>query len=264
VSGKWAHLAGVLTADKKLEVYVDGKLASSGKVTGLLSRDPAQAMEIGADEGGAVGEYGSPFGLRGTIDDVRLYYGEVTAEEITKHAADPSNTTTAGAKLVAHYTFDDGTAADASGNKNDGAVQGAEAVKGKSGGALRFKGVQKRRRPVTPFAVEHQWTQDVPLHVRAMVLAKGTLFIAGPPDVVDEEETAQVFGEKATQARLAEQAAAFAGEKGGLLRAVRPENGEKIVEYKLQTMPRWDGMAAANGRLYFSTVNGRVCCFGKQ
>ena len=44
--------------------------------------------------------------------------------------------------LVAHYTFDDGTATDSSGNGNNGTVNGAVAVEGKIGsGAMSFDGV---------------------------------------------------------------------------------------------------------------------------
>src|SRR3989344_755550 len=48
----------------------------------------------------------------------------------------------AGSGLVAHYTFDDGTANDSSGNSNHGTINGATAVAGKVGsGALEFDGV---------------------------------------------------------------------------------------------------------------------------
>ena len=33
-----------------------------------------------------------------------------------------------------------------------------------------------------------EWTRNVPLLVRAVVPAKRTLFIAGPPDLLDEEK----------------------------------------------------------------------------
>src|SRR3990167_7521043 len=47
-----------------------------------------------------------------------------------------------GSGLVAHYTFDDGTASDSSGNGNNGTVNGATAVVGKVGsGAMSFDGV---------------------------------------------------------------------------------------------------------------------------
>ena len=46
----------------------------------------------------------------------------------------------AGSGLVAHYTFDDGTATDNSGNGNNGTVNGATYVDGKAGQALSFDG----------------------------------------------------------------------------------------------------------------------------
>jgi hypothetical protein len=71
IVGKWVHLAGVLTADKKLQLYVDSRLAASGDAPGLFTSDPAQPMEIGVDDGGGAGDYRSPFGFNGTIDEVR-------------------------------------------------------------------------------------------------------------------------------------------------------------------------------------------------
>jgi len=37
-----------------------------------------------------------------------------------------------------------------------------------------------------------------------------------------------------------------------------------MAEYKLDSLPVWDGMAAANGRLYLATKSGKVLCFDKQ
>ena len=46
----------------------------------------------------------------------------------------------------------------------------------------------------------------------------------------------------------------------GLLLAVSASGGGKTAEYALDTVPVWDGMAAAYGRLYLSTVDGEVLC----
>jgi hypothetical protein len=35
-------------------------------------------------------------------------------------------------------------------------------------------------------------------------------------------------------------------------------------ELKLKSPPVWDGMAVAQGRLFVSTVDGKVLCFGKN
>ena len=156
--------------------------------------------------------------------------------------------------------FDDGKAADLSGNENHGTLQGAQAVTGKRGGALRFRGVRRRPKPVLPHSVEYQWTQDVPLHVRAMVVAGDTLFVAGPRDLVDEEEAAKAISDPEIQAQLTEQVAVLKGGKGAVLRTVSTADGSTLAEKELPWMPRWDGVVAANGKLYAATTDGKVVC----
>ena len=92
-----------------------------------------------------------------------------------------------------------------------------------------------------------KWAAWVPIRIRAMVLAKDTLFIAGPPDVLDPKDPL----------------AAFEGRKGGLLWAVSAADGKKLAECKLDSPPVFDGLIAANGRVYLTTRNGRVLCLGK-
>jgi hypothetical protein len=36
--------------------------------------------------------------------------------------------------------------------------------------------------------------------------------------------------------------------------------GEPLAEYPLESPPRFDGMAAAEGSIYMATVDGRVLC----
>ena len=51
------------------------------------------------------------------------------------------------------------------------------------------------------------------------------------------------------------------GEKGGVLWAVSAEDGSRLAEYPLEAAPAFDGMIAANGKLYISTRNGEVLTF---
>ena len=113
--------------------------------------------------------------------------------------------------------------------------------------------------PATGFAVE--WTRDVPLQARAMVLADRTLFIAGLPDLLDEEAAFRSLNDAAIRAKIAEQVAALKGEKGALLLAVSASDGKPLADYRLDSLPVWDGMVAANGRLYIATGDGNVSCF---
>ena len=279
VVGKWVHLAGVLTADKKLQIYVDGKPAGSADAPGLISQDPHQSTEIGEDDGGAVGDYESPFSFTGLIDEVRIYYGKLTADEIAQHAAGKAGKK---AGLVLYMSFDKGDAKDESGRGNHGQIEGAKSAEGKIGKALRFAPVRRRagrnpgakkpgvKKPAVRkkrpsggrggYHVQHHWTKDLPLMVRAMVQAGDTLFIAGPPDLVDEEEANRSLGTKKIQSQLADQDAALMGRKGALLWAVSTKDGSKLGELRLPVPPAWDGMAAARGRLYYSTVDGGVIC----
>ncbi|MHC4389264.1 MAG: hypothetical protein ACYSX1_11755, partial [Planctomycetota bacterium] len=100
-----------------------------------------------------------------------------------------------------------------------------------------------------------------PLLVRAMVLADKTLFIAGPPDVVDETKAFGRFNEADIRAKLEQQQASLDGEKGSLLWSVSTTDGNILSRQKLDSLPVFDGMAAAGGRLYLSTTDGNVICF---
>jgi hypothetical protein len=124
------------------------------------------------------------------------------------------------------------------------------------------KGKKKTVRP--PGKLQYDWSQEIPFHVRAMTLAGETLFIAGPPNLVDEEEAYRRTLDKEMQTKLAEQALSLQGHKGALLWAVATSDGKKISEVELDAPPAWDGMAAANGRLYMTTVDGKVVCFGAK
>ena len=85
----------------------------------------------------------------------------------------------------------------------------------------------------------------MPVRVTAVVLANDTLFAAGPPDVVPNDDPY----------------AAFEGRKGARLLAFSTADGKKLAEYDLKNEPVFDGMAAAGGRLYITTASGDVLCF---
>ena len=122
---------------------------------------------------------------------------------------------------------------------------------------------QKRERVPTwgQQQIRYDWSKELPLQARAMVLASRTLFVAGPPDVLDEEQSMNKLAEPTVNAKLAEQSAALEGKKGALLRAISAEDGTRLAEYELDCPPVWDGMAAAGGQLYLSTTDGKVMCF---
>ena len=119
-----------------------------------------------------------------------------------------------------------------------------------------------RSLPVTRFVPS--WSDNTSVQVTAMVLAKNALFATGPPDVEDEELAVNMISDAEMQRRLAEQSAAFEGRRGGLLVAVSPTDGKKLAAYRLDFAPRFDGLIAANGRLYCCTLDGAVVCLGDK
>jgi hypothetical protein len=46
------------------------------------------------------------------------------------------------------------------------------------------------------------------------------------------------------------------------VRAVSAADGKTLADVRLAAPPVWDGAAAADGRLYLSTTDGKVVCLG--
>ncbi|MHC4631061.1 MAG: outer membrane protein assembly factor BamB family protein [Planctomycetota bacterium] len=109
-----------------------------------------------------------------------------------------------------------------------------------------------------------EWTLDQPAVItRAMAVARDTLFIAGPQDFIDERRAFYSPDHPEVQAKLRRQAEALVGRHGGQLWVMAKADGKLLGRYVLNTIPVFDGLAVAEGRLYLTTVNGRVLCFGK-
>ena len=262
ITGKWTHLVGVLEEDGSMKLYVNGTLRSEGKSGGLIPNDPAQGIELGADDGGPVAGYSTPNAIQAVIDEVRIFHGALSASEVAKRFDLPKSKPE-GAKAVLSYSFDDDKATDASGNGNDGELDGVQKVDGIVGRGMRFRG--SRGRSKGSF-VQYKWRQDLPLLVRSMLKINDKLVIAGPPDIIDEESTFQrlVAGDATVNEKLAEQDRALDGEQGAILQLVSAKTGEKVGELKLDALPTWDGMATAYGQIMLTTADGRVLCYGGE
>ncbi len=294
VVGGWHHVAGVLQEDKTMQLYVDGELTASGTASGLIVKEPAQALTIGLDSQTSVGDYQPPLAFTGIIDEVRLYFLAATDQQIADRFKDGSEISSAAVLAV---SFDDGSARDHSVTRNNGTLEGGRLVDGKFGKAIQFSAKVANNGQATPkpngpkqgngkqaggkkqvakknasnrdekpgdSLVKPKWTQDVPIYVRSMVLAGSTLFIAGPPDIIDEEETFEKLTERdpEVQKLLAKQDAALEGADGRLL-SVNIDTGLVENEIELGTTPAWDAMAGADGMLFLSTLDGTVVCFGE-
>jgi len=92
------------------------------------------------------------------------------------------------------------------------------------------------------------WMLWLPVRIRAMVKAGDTLFVAGPPDVLDPQDPY----------------AAFEARKGAQLVAVSAGDGNKLSQIPLEYPPVFDGMIAANGRLFICLEDGTVVCLAGQ
>jgi len=119
--------------------------------------------------------------------------------------------------------------------------------------------VEARLAPKLNWSVKHP-----ALHARAMVLAGDTLFVAGPPDVLSEDEAFNRPFDTQVVASISEQDAAYQGKRGALLLGVSTDQGQQSFKLDLPAPPVWDGMAAAEGRLFVCTVDGRVTCLGAE
>jgi len=93
-----------------------------------------------------------------------------------------------------------------------------------------------------------QWTSHISPRIRAMALAGKTLLCAGTPDVLDPRDPW----------------ANYEGRGGGVLMVVSAVDGKTRAELKLAGAPVQDGIAVAGGRVYVSTANGSLMCFGAK
>jgi outer membrane protein assembly factor BamB len=119
--------------------------------------------------------------------------------------------------------------------------------------------------PETRLAPKLYWSiKHPPLHVRAMVLAGDTLFIAGPPDVLSEDDAFNRPGDPQIVVKIAEQDAAYEGKRGALLVGVSIAKGNRSFRLDLSAPPVWDGMAVAEGRLFICREDGRLSCLGAE
>ena len=111
-------------------------------------------------------------------------------------------------------------------------------------------------------ATQYHWLLDQPaIFARALCAAGDQLFVAGPPDVIDERFAYRFPDDPDVQTLLAQQEDAYTGAQGGSLWVVSKAYGRAMARYELDTIPVFDGMAAAAGRLYLSTVDGQVMSF---
>ena len=123
-----------------------------------------------------------------------------------------------------------------------------------------YKAAQKKGHNVE---LARRWEQRIPLHARALLLSPGKLYIAGPPNVLSLESVVKKFSTPETQEILKKQDALLVGNTDAILQVVSCEDGSKLSELQLDSVPVFDGMAAAYGKLYIIMKDGTVQCLGE-
>ncbi len=117
----------------------------------------------------------------------------------------------------------------------------------------------RRGRKKTPApAVEPLWADYQSLIVRAMILGPDRLAVAGPRDLGQKDPDLLAFTNEAVAL------ANFEGKNEVYLQVLSAADGSRLSECRLPAMPVFDGMSAANGRLYLSTLDGKVLCLAEK
>jgi len=79
---------------------------------------------------------------------------------------------------------------------------------------------------------------------------------------LDEEKAFYNPHDPDIKVKVKEQEKSFKGMNGSSLWVVSVKSGEKLSEYKLNSTSVFDGMAAAEGRLFISMKDGSIRCYG--
>jgi hypothetical protein len=248
-----------------MRLYVNGTQAKTGKSSKLIATAPKQTLEVGADSGGSVGNYQTPYAFAGTIDEVHIFHRALSEAEIDQSVNDPEKARERSREAALALTFDAGNAKDQSGNKNDGELGNLPTGQGKLGTALIIPRAAGGNAQPGKVAFQHNWTRFTPVFARSMVLTDSQLIIAGPPDDVDSEYALERLAakDKAIHDNLKLQDENLAGKHGGRMWLMDTRDGTQLSEIKLDSLPVWDGMSTAYGKLFVATTDGRVICLGR-
>lgn len=105
-----------------------------------------------------------------------------------------------------------------------------------------------RNLPKDAHPYPYVWSEPLTLRPRALLKSGDLLFLGATPTTIPADDPH----------------AAYDGRLGGEIRVFRAKDGSQVASYPLASPVVWDGMAAANQRLYVSTTDGSVRCFSGQ
>jgi hypothetical protein len=95
----------------------------------------------------------------------------------------------------------------------------------------------------------------LPVFAKALVLVGQNLFLAGP----DESEDAKSSSLDVENPEEIE--ASYLGKLGASLCVVSAKNGTQLAEYKLESPPVFDGMIAAQKKIFMALEDGSLVCY---
>jgi len=121
-TGRWCSVAATYDGTR-MRVYIDGDEEASIAATGSIDPTTWGSLFMG---GKHISGDTYELGLDGYLDDVRVWNRALAADEVRQYASMSPMPGAAG--LVGHWNFNDGTAADATTNANDGTLVGDAAV----------------------------------------------------------------------------------------------------------------------------------------
>lgn len=111
-------------------------------------------------------------------------------------------------------------------------------------------------------SVQYLWRDLEPKIVgKALIGAGQNLYLAGPPEIVDEVKLFGNFNAPESKKLMKEKVDSLKGNKGGSLRVISMKDGKKRTEYPLDSPPIHAGMAAVEDHLFMSLENGNLRCF---
>jgi outer membrane protein assembly factor BamB len=108
--------------------------------------------------------------------------------------------------------------------------------------AKRKKGNQKGSA-----SKDYSWNVKLGARPRALIKAGDNLFLGTIPSAKGDDPHA-----------------AYEGRVNGMITVVSDKDGQKVAEHKLDAPVKWDGMAAANGKLFVALENGNVECWAGE
>jgi hypothetical protein len=106
------------------------------------------------------------------------------------------------------------------------------------------------------------WGCRLPILARSMLLSDDRLFILGPEELERQEQASRRITTEAMQKTMQEQLAAINGHRGSKLLVVDATNGKILSGAEMESVPVFDGLAGAYGRMYVAMVDGTLRCLG--